>query len=79
MAIIRGSKLFPRTCSAGIRRIDVNPSYGLTFWLNRQAPNARRNRHREGTRPQMAAGTLDWRLPLPGGAGRHGRRAWLKL
>ena len=42
MAIIMAGKSFRHLCCA--RRLPdrkSNPSYGLTFWLNQQAPNGR--------------------------------------
>src|SRR5205814_9985401 len=64
---------------SGIRLIRGEPFLWPDFLVESTSPKRARNRHREGTRPQMAAGTLDWHLHLPGGAARHGRRAWLKL
>ncbi len=57
----------------------ANPSYGLTFWLNQQAPKRARGRLRTHARSAVASCAMDRRLHLQGCPERHGRRTWLAL
>ena len=78
--VITGDKLFRQPfCEKHLPAQQANPSYGLTFWLNRQAPDGR-----EADMERMI--DLPWRsaewtqcVHLQGRAGRHGRGAWLGI
>ena len=57
----------------------VNPAYGLTFWLNHQAPNGREADHGANARFALAKPAMAWRLHLQGCACGHGGGAWIAL
>ena len=57
----------------------VNPAYGLTFWLNEQAPNGTRGQYGANARFAVAKRALVRRLHLQGCACGHGGGAWIAL
>ena len=58
----------------------ANPSYGLTFWINRSSrPFFQRNRHGEETRSALATRQLARHLHLENGSAGHGGRPGLTL